>query len=165
MIAALKPGMRECLKPGVDATIGLDGCKPASRVESRSRLPRAVAEGLREVDSPAGRNAIVVFRGPRDKPTSPLRITPSHNSFVTNDRPGLAWPMIEGVSSYRVSMTFDGSGREAWVAETKVPRLPYPADRPALRRGRTFAWFVAIPRGRFWSEDHSHLPPPRKSRG
>jgi tetratricopeptide (TPR) repeat protein len=83
-----------------------------------------------------------------------VRLSPIPGSLSIGDRPDLAWPAAEGVATYRVRMTIEGSGRELWTSETKSPSLVYPADRRPLPRTRNFSWTVADPDGKILVRGH-----------
>jgi hypothetical protein len=148
-LAILSVGAKEQLRPGSEATIGLQGCTPPEAVTRRMPQRSSVAWALKGL-RPAlddGRKAGVAFRGTEDLPEVPPAVTPIFGSLVVSDRPALAWEAVAGTPGYRVRL-LSSAGRELWRAETKEPRLPYPEGREALQRGHVYRWEVADAEGR-----------------
>jgi hypothetical protein len=139
-LALLRLGVIERLKPGVEVTIGPDGCSPRQAVEQRSEQRPPVARTLRNIrpQSEGGRQAGVVFRSHGDRFPA---ITPIFGATVATDRPDLAWPEAKPAGASRVRL-LTGSGRELWKAESRAARLAFPKDKEPLRRGYVYHWEV-----------------------
>jgi hypothetical protein len=148
MLVFPKSGAREQIKPGVQITIEEKGVRPAEAVASRGSLPPSVVDGLRDVRPPpgGGRAGVVVFRSADQ--SGPPAVAPIVGSLVARDRPEFAWKKADGVDSYWVRLSVDGSDRELWRVKATTNRAPFPKDQPALKRGRSYVWTVTDPDGR-----------------
>jgi hypothetical protein len=141
-------GARERLKSSVEVTIEEKGVRPADAVASRVSLPPSVVDGLRDVRPPPGgtRAGVVVFRSADQ--SGPPAVAPIVGSVVAKDRPELAWKKADGVDSYSVRLSVDGSDRELWRVKATTNRAPFPKEQPALKRGLNYVWTVTDPDGR-----------------
>jgi hypothetical protein len=139
-VSILGVGASEAIRPGAEAKVGPAGCSPPGSVLSRKDQPRAVAATMKNL-RPApgdGRKAGVGFRS---GPESPPALTPILGATVASDRPGFAWPADDKATTYRFRLS-TGAGREVWKAESKEPRLDFPADKGPLTAGYVYRWEV-----------------------
>jgi hypothetical protein len=139
-VAILGFGAQERLAPGSEATVGPDGCTPATAVIERREQRPAVARTMKGV-RPApgdGRKAAMALRSSGDEPQA---ITPIQGATIAADRPGFDWPPAKDAKSYQVKL-LSGDGREFWRTEAKEPKLEYPGGREALKRGNFYRWEV-----------------------
>lgn len=127
---------REQVKPGMEVTIGSDGCTPPEAVERGEALRVAVA--YRDVPRLSGleRGAAPIFREP-GMPDQSFAVSPMFGSTVATNRPTLSWPAVADAPSYRVQLVRGrmdaplSKERIVWTAETKEPRLSYPPSAAA----------------------------------
>ena len=137
VVAALKPGIRERLKAGIETTISPEGCTPADVVQARSPLPRAISDALREAPNPGpGRAAVVVFRGEPGGPSRPERLTPILGALVLGDRPR------PGLAPRRGGQIVSGPDDHRWerpgnLGRRDVVARPPLSGSPALPPART----------------------------
>jgi hypothetical protein len=139
-VAILGLGAQERLAPASEATVGPDGCTPATAVVERREQRQAVARTMKGV-RPApgdGRKAAMALRSSGDEPPA---ITPIHGAMVAADRPGFSWPPAKEAKGYWVKL-LSGDGRELWRAEAVGPKLDYPDGREVLKRGYLYRWEV-----------------------
>jgi hypothetical protein len=140
VLAILRVGTREEVKPVREATVTPEGCAPPDAVARRKEHTKPIAatlKGLRAV-SDDSRKAGVGFRsGPEEPPA----ITPIFGATLANDRPAFTWPPVEGATTYRIKL-LSGAGRELWRAETKEARSAFPEGKEPLQRGYVFRWEV-----------------------
>jgi hypothetical protein len=144
IVAVLRTGTREDVKPGAEATVGPQGLTPTSAVARRKEPPQAVAATMRGLRPAAGggRKAGVSFRGRAATSGSKTQaVTPIPDSTVVSDRPALAWPPSNRATTYRVKL-FSSAGRELWRAETTDPSVAFPVDKEPLRRDNVYRWEV-----------------------
>lgn len=162
-LAFLGIGARERLKAGSEATVGPEGCAPASAVAERRKHRPAVSRTMRGVRPASGdiAHAAAVGRGADGDGEPPPAIEPIQGATVADDRPAFAWPAAKGAKGYRVRLLAEGSGRLIWQAETTGPKLAYPEGASALGRGYVYRWVVTdtdsrpVVAGRFVSADDS----------
>jgi hypothetical protein len=149
-VAVLGLGVRQCLKPGSEATVGPAGCTPPESVLERIPQKIAVTSTLKRI-RPApndSRNAGLLVRGAdSDLPDPAPAVTPMFGATVSSDRPSLAWQPINSTKRYRIRLK-SAAGRELWHADTDLPRMTYPKDEEALKPGYVYDWEVADTEGR-----------------
>jgi hypothetical protein len=76
---------------------------------------------------------------------APLRgglVVTRPRGLLAGDRPEVTWVPVAGAEAYEVTLTAD-DGRVLWSRRATDARLPYPADAPALPRGRQVVVEVA----------------------
>jgi hypothetical protein len=76
---------------------------------------------------------------------APLRgglVVTRPRGLLSGDRPEVTWTPQDGVESYEVTLTQD-DGTVLWTRRAPAPPLVYPADAPALPRGRNVVVAVA----------------------
>jgi hypothetical protein len=138
---------RERIKPGVQVTVGSDGCTPPEAVERGQSLAASVA--YRDVHrlSGTGQGAAVVLRDP-GPPDQSAAVTPMFGSTVLTDRPTLSWRAERKNASYRVRFmsgrldTARGKEQTLWTARTKEMHLAYPVKEKPLWYGNIYSWQV-----------------------
>jgi hypothetical protein len=149
-LVLLTSGRRARLRKGRSTTVGAEGLTPADAAEDLDPVRPAFRATLRNAarKTRGDRFAAVVPRGEtRAGAEAPPPIAPIRGSYVASDRPTLSWKPGAAAKSYRVQM-LDAVDKPLWSATTEGPHLDYPADRPALARGRKHTWkVVAVPAG------------------
>jgi hypothetical protein len=143
---------REWLQPNTRVAVGADGCTPPAAV----KRGESVSTGLTYPDVArlcgTGPGAVVVVRDPRVVKQPPA-VTPLFGSTVLTGRPPLSWQPVGGAAGYQVRLVsgrLDTAGvkeQTLWTAQTRVPRLPYPATEKPLAFGNSYSWHVLADMG------------------
>jgi hypothetical protein len=141
LLVILARGQCQRLKPGSRAKLTRAGCDPAAAVEpaGNARLSHRNLIKVREIEVREG-GGVGVLRGPEKLPAEP-HVTPIYGTFLLTRRPAFTWPALAQATGYMVELKNAG-GQSLWQANTKEPKLPYPADKKALELGLKYVWMV-----------------------
>ena len=150
-LVVLSDGHKETVRGAAEVKITAEGGVPAEKVRREpGKLSPAHLAGLRKL-SQSDRGGVVVPRGLDADPATVATRRPLSGATVLTERPDLSWGAGKPAPfGYRVSLfriTELGLDEPVWNAETREPKLGYPASEAPLKRGACYRWSVVAPQG------------------
>ena len=140
-------GSREQLQPGCKVAITRDGCKVLSGPATRRlrKVPAAAAQRLAGMSVGKGMPGGMLIRSKPGQVVVEARSL--YQTSTLEARPTFAWHCAEA-SVYSLVL-FSAPGQVLWTTTTTRQAVAYPANQPALERGRDYVWELeARPQGR-----------------